>query len=166
MGATAGLAIMGGSSFVGGLTEASAAKSQANYQKQQYEQNAVLAEMQAQDAIRRGDKDAAQVISKGKRMAGEQRAALAASGVDVNYGSAAELQDETLSLSERDATTARINAWREAWGYKTQANNYAGQGSFAQAAGIGKAKNSVMTGGMQALGQGAQAYGSYKKNNP
>jgi len=164
VGASAGLAMMGGSSLVSGLTNASALKSQAEYQRQQGEINAQLADMQAGDVIARGDVDATKAIKAGDRMVGEQRAALAASGVDVNYGSSLDAQNDTKASAMADARTIKSNAWREAWGIKTQANTATAQAGFNYAATKGAAANSIATGGMNALSYGTQAYGKYKDN--
>lgn len=48
---------------------------------------------------------------------GKQRAAFAASGVDVNRGTPEEVQESTLAMGELDAATILANAERKAWGY-------------------------------------------------
>lgn len=144
--------------------ESGALRSQGAYQKQQYEFNAQMADMQAADAIRRGDKEASQVKARGKKMIGSQRAALAAQGIDVNSGSAADIQEETDVFSTEDAMTVRSNAWREAFGFRAQAMEARNSGAFAELAANNKASNTLLTGGMKAAGHLAQAgYYSYDR---
>lgn len=165
MAATAGFAFMGVNSAVGGITQAKALQSQAEYQKMQYEQNSLLAELQADDAIRRGDKDAAALIRKGDQVVGTQRAAFAANGVDVNYGSARDIQEQTMEISQADADRTKHNARMEAWGYKMAAVQAAGAGRFAEAAGMGAARNTMLSGLAQAGAYGLKAKGAYSDRN-
>ncbi len=159
---------MGGASLVNSagslatsISQAGAARAQGEYQKQQYETNARLADLQAKDAIDRGDKDAAAVHKKGLQVQGAQRAALAAQGIDVGSGSALEIQLETGSMARTEAAEVRNNAWREAWGYKVQANNYRGQGTMADLASQNQSRNTLLTGGLQALEYGARGASTF-----
>ncbi len=152
-------------SLAGAYSQSQALEMQANYQKTQSEMNAKLADMQAEDAIKRGNKAAGQVKQQAKRMQGAQRAALAAQGIDIDSGSAAEIQENTEVLSAMDAMQVKNNAWKEAWGFKVQALNTRAEGSWAQAAGQAAARNTLLTGGMQALSYTAQgSYDVYKSS--
>ena len=64
---------------------------------------------------------------------GSQRAALAANGIAVGEGSAAELQASTEIIKEIDSNQLTENAHREAWGMRMQAANYEGQALMAEA---------------------------------
>lgn len=165
MGATAGLAVMGIASAGNAFSQSQATKSQAAFEKQQYETNARLADMQAQDAIDRGNQDAQAANREKKKVLGAQQAAFAANGVDISSDIVTQAQDQTNTLGELDALTIKNNAAREAWGYKVQSQNYSNQGQFAQIAGAQKAKNTLITGGITTLGYGTQAYGSYREKN-
>lgn len=149
----AGLGQMG-AGIAGAVGQANAQRMQGDYQKMVGDTNARLATMQAQDATTRGDRTAGQIQRQGKQMIGSQRAALAAQGVDVNSGSAADVQAGTAAMTAHDALTAKNNAWREAWGYQVQANQSSAAGQFAKIAGDSSANNTILTGGMQALSTG------------
>jgi len=155
--------MQGANSLVGAYTQSQAIKAQAGYAQAMGERNARLAEMQADDALRRGNIDAARVRREGERFVGGQRAALSASGIDVNYGSAAELQSETKYLSEEDARMTQNNAWREALGFKSQANDYRSRGRVAAMQGRFEARNTLLTGGLKFLQSGALAAYSLDK---
>lgn len=85
--------------------------------------NAVTAEAQAQDAQRRGEQDAQELQRRAAAFKSNQRVAMAANGLDLGYGTAADLQDQTDFFSQSDIATARTNARKEAWNARAQRNN-------------------------------------------
>lgn len=115
-------------------------------------QNARIAEAQAEDALVRGEQDVTRRRIKTEGQIGAQRARLAAQGVDINVGSAAEIQAETAALSELDVVTIRNNAAREAWGYRTQAADYRARGRIARTEGTYDALGTLLTTGARAGG--------------
>lgn len=155
----ASAAVGGGSSLLSAYQQSQALKAQAQYTKDQNDTNARLADMQADDAIRRGNTEANKAVRQGDQMVSEQRAASAAQGIDINTGSAGDIQTETTALSQQDAEIMKNNAWREAWGFKTQAIDARNQGNLALVAGNNAARNTMLTGGLQALSQFGQAAG-------
>ncbi len=126
-------------------------------QKKLANRNADLLDNSAADAIDRGNQDALQVTQRARRLRGAQRASFAGQGVDVNTGTAAALQEETTSMGEVDAAQVRKNAFREAWGIKTQAGNQRLGGDFSAAAGRNQAIGSVLGG----IGDASRAYYQY-----
>jgi hypothetical protein len=130
------------------LAQGAAAKSAANAQAAAANTNARLAEHQATDALRRGAHEENKFRREASVLQGSQRAAAAASGVDVDSGSMSDIQIEARMEEEEDAAVIRFNAAREGWGYNTQALDYRNQASAARSAG----KN-AMTAGM--IGAGA-----------
>lgn len=152
-------AIMAGSAMSTAYAQSQAERSQGEYQQRISQINAEFAGLQADQAIRRGDKQAAQITQQGDKIRGAQRAAAAASGVDVNSGDAARLQNETAVLSQRDAQQAKANAWMEAWGYRQQAMEQTYRGNYARMAGDYSARATLLTGGMKALGYAADGFG-------
>ena len=82
---------------------------------------------------------------------GEQRVALAAQGIDIDQGSALEIQLQTAEFVSQDALTISNNAWREAWGFRAEANSLRFQGQFAQLAASSKARSTLITGGLKGL---------------
>jgi hypothetical protein len=86
-----------------------------------------MAETGARDATARGQQAQASSDLKYGALAGRQRSALAASGTDVQSGSALDLLGDTRLMSDLDAQTIRNNAAREAFGYKAVAGQFKGQ---------------------------------------
>lgn len=113
--------------------QAIALSSIRDYQKQQLQFNQKLSLLAAQDAIIRGRKNADQIRQRGAKIRGAQVAAYAEQGVDVNYGTPAARQAETTQLAGADAIELENNAWREAFGFKTQAISYEAAQGYADA---------------------------------
>lgn len=155
--------IQGASSLAQGYVQKEAYKAKGDYEQAMGEINARRAEFQAEDSIKRGERDAAKVKKEGKRLRGAQRAAMAAQGIEVNDGSALAIQEDTAALAAEDATTVKNNAWREAWGFKVQASDYRAAGRMAKMAARREGRTSFLTGGMQAASYGLQGYGQYQK---
>lgn len=86
-----------------------------------HEWNAEVADLQAADAVERGQQEENRFRSSVRGIIGSQRAAMAAGNVDVGFGSALDVQADAAYLGELDALTIRSNAAREAWGYKVEA---------------------------------------------
>ena len=168
-GAMAGMqAGMQGITAIGNAyAQSQAIKARAAYQSVIAKINAEMATMNAEDAIRRGEITARDYQKEVDGMIGMQKVAYASQNVDVNFGSAADIQAETRMFGALDALTIKNNAWREAWGYKVEALNSTFSGKYAEMEGKYGARQALLTGGMQALGYGASAIGSmYKSQAP
>lgn len=98
--------------------------------------NASIAELQATDALQRGDEQANRFRMGVRGMIGSQRAGLAASNVDVGFGSALDVQSDAAYLGELDALTIKTNAAREAWGYKVQGQDLRKRAEIARKEGV------------------------------
>lgn len=148
MGATGALAA---AQLASGYSQASAIKAEGNYQKSIFDINARFSDAQAKDAINRGEKDVVKLRTQAKKLIGSQRAALAAQGIDIEDGSALDVQEDTADQAEGDVITLRNNAWKEAWGYRVQAFDYRNRGEFAKLSASNRARNTLLTSGIQAF---------------
>lgn len=88
------------------------------------ENNAKTGEWQAQDAQRRGEQDAMEVQRRAAALKSSQRVNMAAKGLDLGYGTTADIQDQTDFFGQVDATTVRNNAAKEAWARRAQVANF------------------------------------------
>lgn len=155
------------SQFGSATSQAGALESQGRYEKSQFDTNAEFAELEASDAIRRGKREEKEFRRRTAQTIGQQRAGLAAQGIDVNSGTALGLQEDTAEFGELDALTIRNNAWREAYGYRTQAADYRTRGAFAEMSGRRAARQTLIGGGMSALSSGLMAgYHGFKDRVP
>jgi hypothetical protein len=142
---------------------AKAQRAEGDFQASIYESNARIQALMAEDAIIRGDKEAVKAKQLAKRIIGSQRAAMGAQGIDLESGSALDIQEETASLGAEEALNIRNNAWREAWGYRAQGSEYLSRASFAKITGKNTSKNTLLTGGLSALK--GLAYADYMNKN-
>ncbi len=133
--ATAGAAAAIGGSLLaagaGGVLGAYGAYQQGQVAKQVGRNNQVMAEYAAQDAQKRGELDAQEIRRKSAQLKGTQRNMMAARGLDLGVGTAADTLEQTDFFAEADANTARYNAGREAWSMRQQGRMSAYEGRMA-----------------------------------
>lgn len=108
--------------------------------------NANVAEVMAADALARGREAEIRHRQGTRKLIGSQRAAFAASGVDISDAdsTAVNVFADTAALSEIDALTIRSNAAREAWGHRAKAREFAAQGQIYENEGDQRAIGEVL----------------------
>lgn len=122
--ASVGLQIAGtANNAVSAYYGAKGQKQALNFQAQMDDINARLAESSAQTILFQGQREEQHSRLQTAQLKGSQRVALAANGVDLAEGSAAELLTTTDVMGEVDANTIRANAVRAAWGQRSQGTN-------------------------------------------
>lgn len=139
-----------------------ASSAAGEYEASVYESNARLQDLMAKDAIQRGKQEAIKAKQATKRLIASQRVTEAAQGIDIESGSALDIQEETASLGAEEAMNITNNAWRESWGYKVRASDYRGRAEMAKITAKNKARSTILTGGMSALKD--ITYGAYLMN--
>lgn len=143
----------------GAYGQASSQRSALKYDARIADMNALLAEQRAQVALEQGRFQVNQVRREGAQIKGSQRAQMAASGVDLTYGTPAAVISSTEMLTELDVQQAEINAVREAWGYRTQATGYQNEARSARA--TAKGINPLLAAGTSLLGSATSVASSY-----
>jgi hypothetical protein len=134
--ASLGLGVLGlGAQVFGGLKQGSAQAASANYQAQVARNNAVIAEQNAQYAIKAGAQEATTQGMKNRAVMGKIMAAQAASGVDVNTGSAVDVQRSQRETGLLDTMTIDHNALLKAYGYRAAGTSFQGQATLDEAEG-------------------------------
>lgn len=121
-----GLGMQVVSAISGAMGSFYSAKSQISslkFQADMAEINARIAESGAQSVLDQGQRQVGQLTLRAGQLKSSQRAAMAANGIDLGTGSAAEVQASTDIMKEIDKNTIEANAVRAAWGYRTQATN-------------------------------------------
>ena len=113
-----------GLSAYGQYRQAEAAQQAAIY-------NQKVAGIQARDALDRGEREGEAMGRKISAMRGQQRANMAANGLDLSYGSPAAVLDQTDYYGLEDQRTIANNARREAAAYESRGNLYGMQASSA-----------------------------------
>lgn len=143
MGATAALAVVAGGTAMSAYGQMRSGKETNAL----FQQNAQIAEYQARDAEERGRISEKQARRQTEKVIGQQRVSLAGQGVDVNRGSALDVQADAAYLGELDALTIRNNAAKEAWGYRMQARDLSQRGKQAQRQGEWGAYTTILGSG-------------------
>jgi hypothetical protein len=133
----------------GALSSAFSSFMQARSQKYISKANARMAEMQAKDALKRGHEAEALSRQKTRKLIGSQRAAMAAQGIRLDFGSALDVQQEAADIGELDALTIKNNALREAFGFKSEALNATMQGRLASQSSVNQGMETLLTGGLR-----------------
>lgn len=147
-------------------SQSQAYKAQGAYQAAIASTNSKLAEMQADEAITVGNRNASKIESLTKRQTGSIRTALAGSGVDLSSGTAQQLIAASEQVGKEDIQTIKNNAMRAAWGYKTQSIQSTYEGKFASLTAKAKANDTILAGGINAVTGAETAYGNYLKRGP
>ena len=114
--------------------------------------NAEMAESQARDARRRGRERSFLSRARTKKVAGAQKAALAAQGIRVDTGSALDVRLETETIGDYEVTIIKNNGMREALGFKAQATSARLAGRFAESKAKDTARTTLLTGGLRSAG--------------
>lgn len=109
---------------VGAYKKSSGEQTAYEFQSQVAKNNAAVAEMQAKDAILRGQTAEQNTRLKTANLKGTQQASLAARGIDLGEGSALNILTDTDFMGERDALLTRDNAAKEVWGIRNTERNF------------------------------------------
>ena len=97
---------------------------QAQTSKKIAEHNESVADLAAQDALKRGEKNAMDARKRGSMIEGQQRTALSARGLDLSEGTPNDILGQTDFFTQSDEATARTNARKDAYAAQSQAANY------------------------------------------
>lgn len=123
--------------------------------------NAKLDQAASADAANRGAIEEQRQYRKNAQILGAQRAALAANGVEVDFGSAADLQADTKRIGQEDAATIRENTIREQRGFEISAANNLNEAAAGRASARSKLVETAFDTGKTILG-GAKQVSSIK----
>lgn len=162
--------VTAGGQIYGGM----AANAQGKYEQRVNEQNAQLEERSRRDAISRGETEQMRHYRRLAQALGEARVKSAGAGLDVSFGSAADLESDIAMIGYEDSAAIAENVNKEVMGYDINAANYrmAGkaarmQGKAAQTAGYIGAAGTILSSASQIGADNAKAgnnwYGGPKK---
>lgn len=113
-----------GISAAGAIHQGEAQAAEARYASQVAANNATIAAQNASYALRAGSEATFQTGLRQRAKAGDIRANLAAGGLDVNTGSAAEVRRSQAELGEQAELTTAGNAGLTAYGYRSQQSGF------------------------------------------
>lgn len=160
---------------IGSLVEGFAGGRAADFQAQIAKNNAQIARMNAAQVTDVGNAQALNSMLRTRAVVGQTKAAQAASGIDVNSGSAVDVQASERMLGMLDALTIRSNAARAAYGYQAEAGNFTAQaemmrrkGKMARISGLMDASGTILEGASSVDRQRRvwqDTYGDDEENN-
>jgi cell division protein FtsB len=178
--ATAGMQVLSGFQQASAQRQQAAAQQQQyeatakqqNYQAQVAENNKTTAEQNARVTAAAGEQAALNQGLKTRQAVGAMVAGQAASGINLDGGSALDVRTSEKQIGQLDALTIRSNAMQNAYGYEVQASNFGADadlsrmgannnilaGKNAKAAGDTAATGSIL-GGL--TGAAGTVYGGY-----
>ena len=146
-------------SAIGQAQAADNAAAEAEYQAQIYEMNAKIADRNARQEFERGRLDEQEVRQKTTFAVAQQRARMAAAGVDVAFGSPLDTLVGAKMMGELDALSLRMDVGDRAYGHKVDATNKRAQSSLLQF----KAANKRSQGNLSAFGTMIGGFGKLAK---
>lgn len=136
MAAVAG-AIGIGTSILGGLTGAASASEQSQAQQATYNYqagvatiNAQIAKQNQEYAVQQGEQEAQTAGMQGAQQMGKIKVAQASSGLDINSGSAKQVQNSQQLVTDLNLDQIRSNAAKTAYDYDVQATQYTNQATL------------------------------------
>lgn len=122
------------SGAMGSYYGAKAQASNLRYQSSISDINARLSELDAQAELKKGRHHVGALTMRAGQLKSSQRAALAANGIALDEGSAAEVQESADIEKDIDVEAIQANALRSAWGYRTQGTRFATESRMQAAA--------------------------------
>lgn len=118
-----GSAVRAVSGIVSGIYNSKIQKTQLKMQKRAAEFNQRQAERAAQSALMASQARIGQISEEYERRKSSQKVAMAANGIVLGVGSAAEVTASTDIQKERSIANEYMNGYREAWGIRMQGLN-------------------------------------------
>lgn len=150
--AIASAAITSVGAVYGGLQ----ARAQGKYEAAVAEQNAKLSAEAARQEADNTREAALQHYRKTAQLQGQQRAAMAAGGIDVDFGNAADLTADTEMLAREDASRIYRQGAENVRGHDIQGANFRSDAAAARQRGNGAFVGSLFTAASSALGGASQ----------
>lgn len=155
-------------SAVGSMNQGKAEANSANYNAAVARNNQILANQNATLALQQGQAQQEQAQQKNRAEVGGIISNQAASGVDVNSGSAVDVRSSAAELGELNAINLRAQATRTAYGYQTHASSFQGEEGLDKA----EASNDITAGNTNAassilggIGSSGSSYSKFLQGN-
>lgn len=116
----------------GQRAQAKAQSNEAKFRAAVARNNDIVSRREADLSRARGEQDARRQEERTRQLIGTQRATLAANGVVVDQGSAADITADTAEIGALDAITIRRNAEREALLRESQGAEFASESALRE----------------------------------
>lgn len=133
-GGTAG-AVATGLSATGSILEGVSSMGQHRYRAQVAKNNALIHGRNSDQALVEGQSEESRHRYKTAQLVGAQKAAQAANGVDVAFGSPVDVRTESATMGDYDALMIRYNSAKDAYGERLKAADSLAEAKMQRAAG-------------------------------
>lgn len=130
-----------------GLMQARQQRQQGKFQEGVADYNARVAENEAQETRNVANERENVQRQRTAQLLSKQKAQLGAAGVALDFGSAEQIQDDTVALGEADALRIRSNFDQQVGALQTGAELTRNQGDFARSAGRNAAFGTLLSTG-------------------
>jgi hypothetical protein len=152
-----GLAVASAAAAIGGQVTKGIGEAQ-NYraQAQIADNNQRIANNQASDSIQNTNLEAARYSRETSQLKGQQQAMMAANGVDLNFGSAVDVQKDTAGIAAQDLTQLYKSGNERTKGFEINAFNYQSAAAVDRAKASGAVTGAVFGSISTALGAASQ----------
>lgn len=127
--------IGGGIAAYGAYQKGKSEKAAYTYQAQVAQNNKTIADRNASYALARGETEAQIAGMKTRAQIGQTTAVQAASGLDVNSGSALDVRKSESEIGSFNEMVIRSDAAKQAYGYEVEGVNQQAQADVSTAAG-------------------------------
>lgn len=141
----------------GQIQQGNYANAMGKYEAQIAERNAKIGEQGRADAQRRGEREQLNHWRRVAQMAGQQRAQFAAGNLDVNFGTPADVVEDTMLIGMEDSQIIADNTRKEVQGYDIDIANQRDAGAAARSRGKAAKSASRIAAVGTILGGAAQA---------
>jgi hypothetical protein len=143
-------------SSIGSIVGAVGQSNQAKYAANVADQNAKIAANQAHDSELNTNLEARQRARAIGQTQGAQQAAMAANGVDLNFGTSMDIQRDTYMIGSEDLTQIYKQGNERTKGFDMQAGNYRAEAASQRAKASGAMVGGIFGAASTALGGATQ----------
>jgi hypothetical protein len=150
-----------------GLRQAEQIKTQADLENRLTEVNAQTSLFLAEDAVKRGKRDAQLARDEIERIVGTQKAGFAAQNVQTDTGSALAVVEDTRRIGASEVAAIKVNALREAFVHKGEALGLRLEGRLRRISSRAQAKSLIASGGIGGIQTGvktADKFGAFEQD--
>ena len=148
--------LAGGVTAYGQIYQGQAANAAAKHEAAVADRNVKLTEAARADAAKRGEREQLNHWRRVSQLMGDQRAQFAANNLDVNFGTPAEVVENTMLLGMEDSMLLATNTKKEMEGLDVEAANYKESSVAARARGKAALKAGKLAAVGTILGTAAQ----------
>ena len=147
-------------SMAGANYSAQAQANQYRYQQEVANNNAAIADKQAETAAMSGAQKAQLQFMKEMRIKSSQAAGFSANGLDIGAGSPLDVLTDTERIAQLDKANLEYDSANNVWAIKNQANDYRNQAALYGDA----SNNSLIAGRYSMMGSLLSGVSSYAKD--